>query len=93
MLCVSGKVEDELKDCVYYERILNVHAHDGIFGSVRMCTIQLEVFWLIDDFNENLWFMKFSQAWKYYIEIPLKNVETFREIFKKFPMKLYVRIS
>lgn len=36
MLCVSGKVEDELKDCVYYERILNVHARDGIFGSVRM---------------------------------------------------------
>lgn len=44
MLCVSGKVEDELKNCVYYERILNVHARDGIFGSVRMCMIQLEVF-------------------------------------------------
>lgn len=29
---------------MYYERILNVHARDGIFGSVRMCTIQLEVF-------------------------------------------------
>lgn len=26
MLRVSGKVENELKDCVYYERILNVCA-------------------------------------------------------------------
>lgn len=91
MLRVSGKVGDELKDCVYYERILNVR--DGIFASVRMCTIQLELFRL---YNRIMISMKICDGNFPNLKsitskhLTLRNKETFREIFKKFSMKLYV---